>query len=149
MKALKNIGEILLACLLLTTIIIGCYYSTFWTVVIMVAIVLGISSFLWLKNLKKKLPKPKHQKSPKIVTLGQFKVRQSYLIAAIAALFFILLNPSLRDFKDYTGESNYTLRRTGYFLFFSIYEKESYYRGKSTVYLGVCKNFVFIKHDPQ
>lgn len=68
-------------------------------------------------------------------------LKKWWIIPAAIILLLIVLNPTVKDFKDYTGFSDYTsFRKTQNWLIFSIYETE----WKSQRYLGICKNFIDI-----
>ena len=60
------------------------------------------------------------------------------IIAGAILLLFIITNPGIKRFKEFTGHSSYGgLRRTGNFIVFSVYKIESI----NEYYAGVFLNF--------
>jgi hypothetical protein len=73
------------------------------------------------------------------------------IIIALILIIPIVLNPSLNQFKEFTGVNgagSNLLKRKANFLLFSIYEYEGEYSTER--YLGVCMNFIDIsKNEPE
>lgn len=71
-----------------------------------------------------------------------------WIIAAVILFIFVLLNPNMKQFKEYTGEQEGGVykkhfKRTSNYLIFSIYEYQI--NGYTNSYLGVLSNFFQIK----
>lgn len=64
----------------------------------------------------------------------KFKPKKWQIITAIVLLFFIILNPSLKDFREYTGDQYVTKKMN--FLVLSVYADGS------DNYIGFLLNFV-------
>ena len=68
------------------------------------------------------------------------------LIIAAILLLFIILNPSMKQFKEYMGKGTSSLfeyRRASNFLIYSIYEYEYGFENKK--YIGILSNFILLK----
>lgn len=69
-------------------------------------------------------------------------------IAILSILvLFIVLNPSMKQFQEFTGARKELLRRTNNYLVCSIYEQKIYNGDKPRVYEGVLSNFIEVKKE--
>jgi hypothetical protein len=77
------------------------------------------------------------------------KENRKLAIWIIVALLFLILNPSMRQFKDYAGSKSYAgLHRRVNLFIFSVYTQhalENESGGTDGVYIGILANFIPLK----
>jgi hypothetical protein len=75
------------------------------------------------------------------------KLKKGWIIIIAIILLFICLNPSLKDFDEYQGGNTY-IRKEYNFIIFSVYRSSINYNKNEKLYIGILKNFIFIKRTP-